>query len=128
MMDNKYDNDVVRREYVHFILAFNKDQFSMIEYGRMLGLTIDQINMYAHPDIDNHSMRTIIDCIMNGMTDNQIKVIANPKLKNLGKVTQAVIGFKQGLTVDQVSTYAKPEYTVAQMISMRTNLVNNEGE
>lgn len=128
MMDNKYDNDIVRREYVHFILAFNKDQFSMIEHGRMLGLSLDQINMYAHPDIDNHSMRTIIDCIMNGMTDDQIKVIANPKLKNLGKVTQAVIGFKQGLTVDQVSTYAKPEYTVAQMISMRTNLVNNKGE
>ena len=98
----------------------------MITHGMMLGLNTDQINMYAHPDIDSNSMRSIMDCIMNGMDEEKIKIIANPKFKNLGKHIQVKIGFEQGLTIEEVLTYAKPEYSVAEMIKMRNDLVNNK--
>lgn len=123
---NNFDNKNVRREYLNYILKFDRDQFEKISYGKLLGLSIDQINMYAHPNFDANSMRVIIDCIMDGMDTKKIEVIANPEFQNLGKIIQTKIGFELGLTIDQVKSYAKPEYTVKEMIDMRLKLLNNK--
>ena len=114
--------DIKRKEYTKFLIDFSADQFKKIEFGRLMGLTIDQISMYAHPDIDQYSMQVIIDCIRAGMDIEKIKIMANPKLKNVGKVTQIKLGFESGLTIDQVLTYASPEHTVKEMIDMRLAL------
>ena len=122
-MERIYDNDIKRREYTQYLISFTTDQFKMIDFGRLIGLSPDQISLYAHPDIDHYSMQVIIDCIRSGMDVEKIKVIANPKLKNVGKVTQIKIGFEQGLTVDQVLTYADPKFSVKEMIGMRNSLI-----
>ena len=117
--------DINRREYAHYLISFNTDQFKMIEFGKLIGLTLDQISMYAHPDIDQYSMQVIIDCIRANMDIEKIKIMANPKLKNVGKVTQIKIGFESGLTIEQVLTYASPEHTVKEMIDMRVALMSD---
>lgn len=122
-MLNKYDNDIIRREFTLYLMSFTEDQFKEIAFGKLLGLTLDQINIYAHPDIDSYSMRIIIDCIRSGMDIEKIKIIANPNLKNVGKVTQIRIGFESGLSIEDVLTYADPKYTVKEMIDIRCTLM-----
>ena len=122
-MERIYDNDIKRREYTSYLISFTKDQIKMIDFGRLIGLSLDQISLYAHPDIDHYSMQVIIDCIRSGMDVEKIKVLANPKLKNIGKVTQIKIGFEQGLTIDQVLIYADPEVSVKEMIDIRNFLI-----
>ena len=122
-MERIYDNGIKRREYTSYLISFTTDQFKMIDFGRLIGLSLDQISLYAHPDIDHYSMQVIIDCIRSGMDVKKIKVLANPELKNVGKVTQIKIGFEQGLTIDQVLTYADPKFSVKEMIDMRNSLI-----
>ena len=121
-----YDNDNKRREFTNYLLSFNEDQFKEIMFGKLIGLTLDQINMYAHPDINNYSMKVIIDCIRSGMDVEKIKILANPELKNVGKVTQIRIGFETGLNIEEVLTYADPKYTVKEMIDMRLKLISDK--
>lgn len=121
-MMNNYDNRNVRREYLNFILKFDKDQLDVITYANTIGLSLDQINIFAHPNFDSFSMREIIACIRDGMSIERLNVVANPEFKNLGKIVQAKIGFDLGLSVEEVSQYAKPEYTVAEMIKMRIDI------
>lgn len=123
-----YDNDNNRREFAYYLLSFNEDQFKEIMFGKLIGLTLDRINIYAHPDIDSYSMKVIIDCIRSGMDVEKIKILANPELKNVGKVTQIRIGFETGLSVEEVLTYADPKYTVKEMIDMRLKLISDKGE
>ena len=122
-MERIYDNGIKRREYTSYLISFTTDQFKMIDFGRLIGLSLDQISLYAHPDIDHYSMQVIIDCIRSGMDVKKIKVLANPELKNVGKVTQIKIGFEQGLTIDQVLTYADPKFSVKEMIDKRNSLI-----
>ena len=121
-----YDNDINRREFAYYLLSFNEDQFKEIMFGKLIGLTLDQINMYAHPDINSYSMKVIIDCIRSGMDVEKIKILANPELKNVGKVTQIRIGFECGLSIEEVLSYADPKYTVKEMIDMRLKLVSDK--
>lgn len=124
----RYDIDIQRREFTEYLLSFNEDQFKEIAFAKLIGLTLDQINLFAHPEIDNYSMRIIIDCIRSGMDSDKVKILANPELKNVGKVTQIRIGFECGLSIEEVLTYANPKYTVKEMIEMRLKLISNMEE
>lgn len=92
---------------------FNEDQLKMIKRGIEGGLTKEQINLYAVPEFDHDQMDEILIGIRNNkLSLEQIRLFADPKF-DWQQMSTIREGFCVGLTTEQVSLYAKPEFNVS---------------
>ena len=60
-------------------LDYNKHQLVEILWGIAWNFSIDQLFIYADKKFDCNQMMVVRYCIDDGLTDEQIKYIANPK-------------------------------------------------
>lgn len=121
-MDGFYDNDTNRRQFVNHIVKFDKDQLFEINLGHMLGLSVDQINLYARPRFNYLIMRLLKDCLINRMDFDKVKFMADPKF-NWSLMVIIRDGFNHGLSIDQVKKYADPELDYNKACEIMRSLV-----
>ena len=102
---------------------FNYAQMWEILSGFIDGLSIEQVSVYAKPEFNNHEMSTIERGLhYYNLTPEQIELVANPKFKDIPngapsywQMEVVLLGFEHGLSTEQVSIYAKPEFDYTQM-------------
>lgn len=72
---------------------FNDNQMEQIQLGIKQGLTTEQIKLYANPKLDDYQMLEIRKGLEHGLTIEQAKFCANPTL-NGNQIRQIQFGFK----------------------------------
>lgn len=115
-MDGYYDNYANRRQFVNHIVKFDKDQLFEINLGHLLGLSIDQICLYARPQFNYMIMRHLKQAMIERMDMEKVKFMANPEFK----YPQMVLiknAFDSGLSLDEVKSFAIPERSYGEMHS-----------
>ena len=114
------------------ILIYANPEFDANQMGRICGgfksgLTIEQVKIYADPKIKWFDMATINDyLVLDNLTEEQIKFLMNYELFNKfsDQRFMAVEGFKNGLTIEQVATYIKPDFDKKQMREIMNGFKN----
>ena len=111
---NYYDNESNRKQFVSHLMKFDKDQLMEINIGNLIGLSADQICVYARPEFSYLVMRLIKDCFIEQMYHNKIKFIANPGFAYF-QMVQIKNGFDKGLSLDQMKECADTTMTYNQI-------------
>lgn len=109
-----YDNYHNRRQFVNHMVKFDKDQLFEINLGHLLGLTVDQICLYARPEFSYMIMRHLKQAMIELMDMEKVKFMADPKFK----YPQMILiknAFDSGLTIDEVKSFADPERSYEEM-------------
>ena len=75
----KFDDMVCRKEWVWHFSKFDKDQLYEMNMGVMCGLSLDQINLYADPEMPYLCMRLIKECFQELMPIEQVSLFADRK-------------------------------------------------
>ena len=110
----KFDDMVYRKEWVWHFAKFDKDQLYEMNMGVLCGLTLDQINLYADPEMNYLCMRLIKESFQELMPIEQVAVFADRKF-SYSQMNMLKEAFKKGLTIEQVKSIANPEFTYEQM-------------
>lgn len=109
-----YDNYENRRQFVSHMVKFDKDQLFEINLGHLVGLTVNQICLYARPQFSYMIMRHLKQAMIEQMDMEKVKFMANPEFT----YPQMVIiknAFEEGLTIDEVRTFAIPGRAYSDM-------------
>lgn len=109
-----YNNYQNRRQFVNHITKFNKDQLFEINLGHLLGLTVDQICLYARPEFSYMIMRHIKQAMIDQMDIELVKFMANPEF-NYPQMIIIKSAFDSGLSLDEVKSFAVPELSYKEM-------------
>lgn len=120
----KFDDMVCRKEWVWHFSKFDKDQLYEMNMGVMCGLSLDQINLYADPEMPYLCMRLIKECFQELMPIEQVSLFADRKFSYF-QMTILKDAFKKGLTIEQVRSIANPEFNYHQMTEMVNNLIES---
>lgn len=115
-MEGYYDNYENRRQFVNHLIKFDKDQLFEINLGHLLGLTVDQISLYARPQFNYMIMRHIKQAMIDQMDMEKVRFMANIEF-NYPQMIIIKNAFEEGLTIDEVSSFAIPGVTYEQMYS-----------
>lgn len=101
-------------------LTYSKDQLWEIIYGYESELTEDQIKTYADKKIDHLDMRKTRKILEANLTEEQFNLINKDKF-SLYQCEQIILGFEEGLTINEVKTYAKKNLDGDEMKERRLN-------
>jgi hypothetical protein len=96
-------------------------QMFKIREGFKRGLTVEQVKIYAKPEIHHYLMSEIQWCLTRSglITEDKIKSYVELKF-NGDQIYQIRRGFENGLSDKQVELYAKPEFEDDQMRAIRS--------
>jgi len=122
-MEPIHANPEQRRKLVHYILQFDKNQLFEIDLGRMYGLSLDQINIYARPEFNYLIMQLIRDCIVAKIDIEKVKFLADTKF-DYSRMIIIKNGFDNGLSIDQVEQYADPAMNYNESVRIMNELIN----
>ena len=146
-----YENNIPQNKIEELLNKdFDENQIEEIVRGLENGLTIDEVKIYAKSNLYFDQMEQIRLGLEHQLTEEQIKIIANPDLQRYESLLiricyeynvpqneiddllskkfdewetwEIVAGLKNGLTIDEIKTYASPEYTHNQMERKREQL------
>lgn len=81
-------------------------------------LTQDQINFITNPDLESYEMRLIRVCCENNVAQNEIEELISLKFNEM-QTYEIIYGLKNGLTIDEIKTYAIPELSWLDMKNAR---------
>lgn len=109
-----YDDYQKRRQFVSHIVKFDKDQLFEINLGHLLGLSLDQICLYARPQFNYMIMRHLKQAMIEQMDMEKVKFMSNPEFK-YPQMILIKSAFDSGLTMDEVKSFASPECTYGEM-------------
>lgn len=79
--------------------------------------------MYAKPEFSINQMVVIVNGFKNGLSMEQVSVYAKPEF-NESQMRKIRMGFESGFSMEQVSVYAKPEFDSYQMGVIRNGFEN----
>ena len=122
-----YDNHTNRLQFVGHIVKFDKDQLFEINLGHLLGLTNEQICLYATPKFSYMAMRHLKQAMIDGMDMEKVKFMANPDFS----YSQMIIiksAFNSGLSINEVKLFANPEYTYEDMYIRYHNILKEKNK
>ena len=93
---------------------FNVEQLTEISAGIHEGLTADQIAVFARSEFTGDQM-SALRCSASDLSPEQLALVANPAFSSV-QMDVIASSFRNGMTMEQVSTFAKPELTANQML------------
>jgi serine/threonine protein kinase len=97
-------------------------QIEQIDKGKKLGLSEQQILIYAKPYFNSTQMGVIKHALNEGVSKKVIAIIADPAF-NSKQMWQIKRGFLDGLSTSDILKYSKPMYLEVEMSLYRTGLV-----
>lgn len=117
-----YDNDLNRRQFVTHLIKFDKDQLFEINLGHLLGLSVDQITLYARPEFQYTVMRHIKQALIEQLDIEKVKYMADPKF-SYPQMILIKTAFDEGFTIDEVKSFSEDtSLTYAQMRDIYTDI------
>lgn len=122
-----YDNYEKRRQLVNHIIKFDKDQLFEINLGHLLGLSVDQICLYARPQFNYMIMRHLKQAMIECMDMEKVKFMANPEFK-YSQMALIKNAFDSGLTIDEVKSFAIPTSTYGEMYATYHKILNEKNK
>lgn len=109
--------DIVKRKHNRFF----PPQLEQIEKGRELGLTDEQINIYARSRYNARQMGVIKHALNEKIDPQVIKIICDNELSSR-QMWQIKTASKNGIAVRDIKKFAKAHYTVNEMTIYRLGL------
>lgn len=114
------------------IITKNKNRFfppqiEQINKGKKLGLTDQQISIYAKNTYNARQMGLIKHSIHEKVDEDVLKIICDRDFTS-NQMWQIKTGHQNGLTHSQIKRFAKPYYSVNEMTIYRIGLENNQSE
>ncbi len=113
------------------IKALNKEhpdffpsQLNQIEKGLNLGLSNEQVNIYAKKELNANQMGVIKNCLLENIDLDIIELLNNQDFTSK-QMWQIKRGSIDGLAITQIKNYAKPFYTNDEMALFRYGLIND---
>lgn len=106
---------IERHDPEHFFGPREKEQ---INDGFLIGLTAEQVSVYADSEMKWSEM---LECKLgfeNGLTMEQVKIY-NDRKYSFSQMGQIRLGFEKGLSMEQVKTFAHRRFNESQMIQAR---------
>ena len=107
-VEGYYDNYDKRRQFVSHLIKFDKDQMFEINLGHLLGLTVDQICLYARPQFNYLIMRHLKQAMIDGTDMEKVKFMANIDF-TYSHIILIEDAFRSGLTLEEIKTFISPE-------------------
>ncbi len=105
---------------------FDSYQIYQIHKAERFGLTREQIEVFAFPKIHGGIMRYAMIDLMAGYSIEQIKLYVNKKYTP-DQALEISVGLNNGLTIEQVKTYADPDLSWRGMERKRLYLLKENG-
>ncbi len=102
---------------------FFPPQIEQINKGKKLGLTDQQISIYAKNTYNAKQMGLIKHSIHENVNSDVLKIICDRDFTS-NQMWQIKTGHQNGLTFSQIKRYAKPYYSVNEMTIYRIGLEN----
>ncbi len=113
--------DIVKRKHNRFF----PPQLEQIEKGRKLGLTEEQISLYARSCYNARQMGVLKHAI-NEQIDNEVyKLMADSDLSSR-QMWQVKNAWENGLTLSQIRKFAKAHYSVNEMTIYRLVMLKGQ--
>lgn len=109
-----YDNYHNRRQFVNHLVKFDKDQLFEINLGHLLGLTVDQICLYARPEFNYMIMRHLKQAMIEQLDMEKVKFMANPEFK-YPQMVLIKSAFDSGLSLEEVKSFATSNRSYGEM-------------
>ncbi len=101
---------------------FTEKQLGQIEWDEAPGLSVEQIEVFAHPYYCWEQMGELARGFYCGLTIEQVKFYANKNFAE-AQMCEIRLGFYMGLTLEQVQTYADPDLSWREMEIRRLKLL-----
>ncbi|MFV0527632.1 MAG: hypothetical protein ACK5MN_02775 [Lachnospiraceae bacterium] len=102
----------------------NKEQFDMITMAMDYGLPISDIRQVVQSNKSAPCMKELIFALMENIESTAIKFLCEGEF-NSYQIKEIVEGIRDGLTFDQVKTYASAKMSANRMKKMRSQLVDS---
>lgn len=123
---NYYDDYNNRRKFVSHMVEFDKDQMFEISTGNLMGLSVDQIALYARPEWSYLIMRHIKHAMLELMDMDKVKYMADPRF-NYPQMNLIKRAFDEGLSIDDVKQFSgNDNMSYSQMHDMYTEMMKKK--
>ena len=90
-------------------------------------LTEEQINFVTNPNLEYYEMQLIKLCYQKFISQNEIERLLNTRFDSL-QIKEICNGLENGLSLEEIRTYAKPELDYFRMYKIRLALEYNSIE
>lgn len=111
---------IERHDPKHFFGPREKEQ---INEGFLIGLTAEQVSVYADSEMKWSEMLECKLGLENGLTTEQVKIYNNRKY-SFNQMGQIRLGFEKGLSMEQVQLYANEKYSADAMCQIRDGFLD----
>lgn len=101
---------------------FDYNQVNQLLKAFEQGLTIKQVQKLANPNIDCRTMEVIVLALKDNLPNEQIGFLMDFTY-NWSQILEFYLGFKYGLTVEEVETYENPNLSDVEMAEIREKLL-----